>query len=121
MALSGAERAQVRMRLEWPARFFQTDDRLEQAMNALQSHPHDEDLVRVELERCNTIDTEIDGIAVLEKATMVGEIQTRAAYTLANKRSRMREAVRRIARIVGCPLYSARSSGDFAGRCGPED
>lgn len=109
------------MRLEWPARFFQTDDRLEQSLNSLIQHPEDEALLRVELERCNTIDTEIDELNTVELATQVGEIQTRAAYSLETKRARRREAVRRISTILGVPPYGARNRLAFAGRSGPED
>lgn len=125
MALTGAQRAQVRMYLGWSARFHSTDSRLEQAMDALAGTPEDESLIVAELGRLTAIDTEISDTSTTGKVTSLGKIELRAAYRLSVLRARGRQAAARIASILGVRILSDAFSGGgpaaFAGPYGPED
>lgn len=125
MALSSAERAQVRLYLGWPARFHQTDDRLEQAMNALASTPDDETLIRADMARCAAAFTQLDATDTTGKAVGVGPIQLRVHYQMAAILKRGELAAGRIGAVLGVPFQNNvwRSGGPqaFAGPFGQED
>ena len=101
MALDAAERAKIRRYLGWSARFHQTDDMLEQAMNAIATEVEDELLVKADLVLLVQIDAELEGIVVIAKATQVGGLQLRAAYQQVVLRSRGRRVSNRIASAMG--------------------
>lgn len=113
------------MVLGWSARFFSTDDRLEQAMNQLANTPDDEAIVVAELGRWTALDTQIAGTDTTSKATSVGAIELRAAYQLGVLRSRQAAARGRISVVLGVPVKGDSISGGgspaFAGPYGLED
>lgn len=127
MALTGAQRAKVRMLLGWSARFHQTDDRLEQAMSALASQPDDEALVIAEIAKCDLIDTAIDAMSSsTAKAVGVGPLQLRAHYQLGFEMARGAKAIHRISSILGVPIRNGGAFGvggydGFAGPFGSEE
>ena len=101
MALSAAERAKIRRYLGWSARFHQTDDMLEQAMNAMATQVEDELLIQADLVKLVGIDDELDGIVITAKATQLGGIQLRAAYQQSVLRERGRRVSNRVASALG--------------------
>lgn len=125
MALTGLQRAQVRRFLGWPARFHQTDDRLEQAMNSLANTPDDESLVIEDLARCQAALTQMDATETTSKAVGVGPIQLRVHYQIAAILKKGELAAKRIASILGVPfvnnVWHAGSPAAFAGPFGQED
>lgn len=124
MALSGAQRAKVRKYLGWSARFHSTDDRLEQAMNAVANLPDDEAEIVAELARLEDIDAQITATNTTAKVVTLGSIETRAAYQLSVLCRRGRQAAGRIAAILGVAIrHDAFSGGGpvaFAGPSGLE-
>ena len=101
MALTEAERVQVRLYMGWSARFFQFDSELEQAMNALDSKPDTEALIQTLITECQRIDTEITAAESRFKAAAVGTIKLTMGNELALLRSRGRQFSGRMASTLG--------------------
>lgn len=101
MALTEAERVQVRLYMGWSARFFQFDSELEQAMNALDSKPDTEQLIRDLIAECQRIDTAIVNAENRFKAAAVGSIKLTLGNELALLRSRGRQFSGRMAATLG--------------------
>lgn len=101
MALSEAERVQVRLYCGWSARFFQFDSELEQAMNALDSKPDTEALIQSLLVECARIDAAIISSAENHfKALEVDSIKLNP-MELERWRSRGRQFSGRILQTLG--------------------
>lgn len=74
MALTETQRASVRLYLGWPARFWQMNSRLEQAMNALASTAEEETIVVALLASLAALDANITAAYSRLKALAVGSI-----------------------------------------------
>jgi hypothetical protein len=109
VAFSETERSQIRKYLGWSGRFFQTDSRLEQAMNAVSAET--EARVREELARCVALDVKIDDCSKRFKAAVVGSITLPGPMELQLLRSQGKQAVGRIASTLGVEVRADTYSG----------
>lgn len=120
MALTDAQRAEVRLVLGWPARFHQTNTRLEMAMDALTTEPEHEAQVIALLASVADIDTKLLAAHKRLKAVQVGTITMSPLRTeIAGLRMEGRRFVGRLASIVGVPVmndYFGSSSRGYAQR-----
>lgn len=121
MALSAANRADIRYFLGWPARWFQSDSRLEQAMNALdsltaQDSGATETLVLACVTSAKAIDTALVTAWGRIKALKVGSIDLPGAMEVETLRREGRRFVGRLAAILGVhPVADVFGSGAGAG------
>ena len=99
MAFTLAEKARIRMYLGWATAFFQTDTRLESAMVVLDEAT--EELAREQLGQCVSVDRKLLDAESRFAAKTVGSIVLPGADELSMLRSRGREAVGRIAAMLG--------------------
>lgn len=74
MALSGSERAKIREFLGWGTRFFQIDNRLELAMDAMSEYPYDVERIRATITELDNLDTRLAGARDRLQASTVGSI-----------------------------------------------
>ena len=122
MALTEPERVQVRLYMGWSARFFQFDSELEQAMNALDSKPDTEQLVRDLIAECQRIDAAITTAENRFKAAAVGSIKLTLGNELALLRSRGRQFTGRLSATLGVEVrhdvWSGTAPGHRATRWG---
>lgn len=109
MAFSLAERQSVRKYLGWSGRYFQTDSRLEQAMNAIASETEAE--VRTELTRIASLETEMDAARRRWKAAKVGSIELQGGVEFGLLRSAGRQSAGRIAAMLGVEVRHDAFSG----------
>jgi hypothetical protein len=121
MALSPAQRAQVRTYLGWSARFHQMDSALEQAMNALDQDADSLALVQTPttglLDRILDVDTKLLGADTTLLVTAAGSVQLDPARQVALLRSKGRMFVGRLAALLGVPVREDYFAG--AGPKGP--
>lgn len=109
MAFTEAQRADIRKYLGWPGRWFQTDSRLEQAMNGVTAE-HQTQIVG-ELARLATIDTKLDSASTFFPASRDGNIGIEGAQNLNLLRSQGKQAAGRIAAILGVEVRHDVFSG----------
>jgi hypothetical protein len=102
MAFTLPERQSVRKYLGWSGRYYQTDSRLEQAMNAIATETETE--IRVELTRIASLETEMDAARRRWKAAKVGSIELQGATEFGLLRSAGRQAAGRIASMLGVEI-----------------
>ena len=113
MPLTDAQRATIRMRLGWADRFEQVDTRLEQAMSSIDSRPDTQILIETELTRLEALDAKMDAAATYFPASAVGSIRVEGAQNLALLRSQYRQAVGRVASLLGAEVRRDSSGGDL--------
>ena len=122
MALSTAQKADVRLRLGWSARFHQFDSRLEQAMSALATEADHETQVIALLASCLDIDTKLLAQHTRLKAAQYGTVKLNP-YEQKQLRSEGARFVNRIASILGVEvrndIYSDKKVTTFGGFGGP--
>lgn len=120
MALTATQRADVRLTLGWPAQFHQTNSRLEQAMNALDTEPEHEAQVIALLASVVDIDTKLVDAHKRLKAVKVGSINLDTLRSeIAGLRMEGRRFVARLASILGVPTqndYFGSSARGYADR-----
>lgn len=104
MALTEAQRVQVRLFMGWSARFFQFDSELEQAMNSLDANPDTEAVIVTLIGECQRIDTAIVAAEGRFRADAVGSITLTQGRELELLRSRGRQFSGRIASVLGVPI-----------------
>lgn len=100
MALTEAQKLDLRMYLGWSDRFHQFDSELEQAIAAMEARPATEAKVLTLLTECTRVDTLIQGAEGRLKASVVGSIELNAGE-IDRLRERGRTAVKRIATVLG--------------------
>ncbi len=100
MALTEAQKLDLRMYLGWSDRFHQFDSELEQAISAMESRAATETKVLALLDECVRVDGLIQGAEGRLKASEVGSITLNPAE-IDRLRERGRTAVKRIATILG--------------------
>lgn len=102
MALSAAQKADIRFYAGWQARYLQLDSRLEQAMNAIELQPEHEAQIT------NTINASPPGLLALLK-----DIDTK----LRDSHGRLKASVVGSITLNRAELYQLRSEGRrFVGR-----
>jgi len=114
MAFSLTERQSIRTYTGWSGRYFQTDSRLEQAMNAVAAET--ETAIRTELTGIATLETEMTAARRRWKAAEVGSIVLQGETEYGLLRSAGRQAAGRIAAMLGIGIRHDA----FAG-WGPQD
>lgn len=126
MALSPAQRVQVRTYLGWSARFHQMDSALEQAMNALDQDADSLSLVTRALNdplgpgllaSIVDVDTKLVGADTTLLVSAAGTVQLDPARQVALLRSKGRMFVGRLAALLGVPVREDYFAG--AGPKGP--
>lgn len=113
MALTEAQRADIRFYCGWSARFRQFDSRLEQAMNALASTPETEARITNSitgdppgvLACLHAVDAELTAAHKRLKATKVGSIELNQGE-IASLRSEGRRHVTRLCAMLGIEQYA---------------
>lgn len=121
MALTATQKAEVRRSLGWPARFFQYDTRLEQAMSAIETQPeHEAQVIEILASVVDVKEKLLDAHKRL-KASKVGSIEL---DTLREETMGLRMEGRRftgeLSAILGVPRkHDIFSSGSFGGFVGP--
>jgi hypothetical protein len=122
MALSETEKFQIRWRLGWSERFFQTDSRLDQALSAIDTRPDAEAQLQVHLASLIQFDTEITQARGRLKANQVGSIQLNRAELYELRQEAQREC-NAIAQLLGVAVrrrfYGYDTPRDFASADGP--
>ena len=106
MALTDAQRAQVRKYLGWPARWWQTTSQLEMGMNALDQTPAELTEVETMLTALADIDTRITGAYGRLKAMKVGSIELPGHGELMALRSEGRRLTGRLSAKLGVPILA---------------
>lgn len=101
MALSEAQRIEVRTYLGWSDRFHQTDSRLEQALNAIDLRPDSLAKVVALLASITDIETKLEDAHGRLKARNVGSIALEAEIELGALRSEGRRFVGRMSVLLG--------------------
>lgn len=114
MALTTAQRSEIRDLLGWPARFHDNDSRLERAFDAIAELPEDEAIVIELLEKAQDIEVRITDALGRIKASAVGSITLNAAE-ISQLRAEGRRAVNRIAAILYVPVKQNSFGGGAAG------
>jgi hypothetical protein len=108
VALSAAERAQVRTYLGWSARFHQMDSALEQAMNALDQDADSLALVQTpvtgHLARIADVDAKLLAADTTLLVDAAGTVKLDPARQVALLRSKGRMFVGRLAALLGVPV-----------------
>lgn len=113
--MTDAERASVRRYLGWSGRWRQTDDRLEGAMDTLESEAADEAIVVGLVGDCDEVMAQITAnIANLAKTQGVGEVRLDGARTLATLRELGRTYSAQISNLLGVPIRSDAWGGGGA-------
>lgn len=100
MALTEAQKVDLRMYLGWSDRFHQFDSELEHAIAAMESRPATEAKVLELVAECERVDALIQGAESRLKASVVGPITLNSAE-IEQLRQRGRTAVGRISTILG--------------------
>lgn len=101
MAFTADERVQIRFALGWSARFFQTDSRLEQAMNAVEQDEETSARVRDLLTSVEDIRTKLTAAHGRLKAARLGGIELSGATEIMMLRMEGRRHVGSLAAIFG--------------------
>lgn len=101
MPLSDAEKTKARLYLGRPARFYQVDTDLENAMASIDGDPNAVVEVQALLARCADIDTKLAAADARQKLTVAEDIEFAGTRELIALRSQGRQAVGRIAAIFG--------------------
>ena len=104
MALSDAQRAQVRKYLGWPARWWQTTSQLEQAMNALDQAAAELAEVLTMLTELAAHDARITACYGRLKAMKVGSIELTGHGEILALRSEGRRLSGRLSAKLGVPI-----------------
>lgn len=112
MAFTAAQRSTIREYLGYSARFLQTDDALERAMDAVGGGgaPEDEAKVLTFLTEAARVDAAILAAESRLKAAKVGSIELNGAE-IEQLRDRGRQNVGRLARVFGVPVRGDAYSG----------
>lgn len=111
-ALTGAQKADIRLYVGWSARFHQEDSRLEHALLALDGDADAQAQVLALVAACKTIDTDLTAAHARLKASEVGSIKLNASELLA-RRSEGRRLVGRI-----CTILDVERKHDVFGSAG---
>lgn len=101
MAFTDTQRAQVRLYLGWPARFWQSDSRLEQAMNSIDDKAEELTICTGLLTSLADIDTRLTACYTRLKALAVGKITLPGQGELMALRSEGRRFAGRLASTLG--------------------
>ncbi len=111
--LTSVQRMKIRLYLGWSERFHQTDSRLEQSMNALDSSQSDDARAYVitALTSLADIDTRLTDALSRLKALKVGSIELPGPGEIGMLRSEGRKFAGRIASILGVEIRHDVFSG----------
>lgn len=126
MALSNANRVEIRRCLGWSARFRQFDSRLEQAMNALDAmfstDPDTTNEVLGFLTSIQNVEAEILSAHTNLQAMKLGSIELDGVKQIGMLRSEGRRFVGQLAATLGVPvrhdIFSGRAPQSFASATG---
>lgn len=114
MALTDAQKADIRWYLGYSARFYQSFSRLEQAMSALENDPDAETLVLAAIDSVKLIDTKLVEVHDRLKAVQVCDIKLGHKKELCALRGEGRRFVGRIAATLGVPvMHDVFGSGSY--------
>jgi hypothetical protein len=116
VALTDTQRANVRLYCGWSARYFQTDSRLEQALNSLGSRAEEEALVVAMLASLADIDTRLTAAYKRLKAAAVGKITLPGQLEVMTLRSEGRRFSGRLASTLGVAIRHDVWSGSGPSR-----
>lgn len=118
MAFTDTQKAQIRRWLGWSGRYFQTDSQLEQALLAIAAET--QLLVEAEITNLTTIDAALSSSSLRThfKAEQVGSITLQGADELELLRSQGRQAVGRIAAMLGVEVRHDAFAGAAPSRPG---
>jgi hypothetical protein len=116
VALTETQRTNVRLYCGWAARFWQTDSRLEQALNSLESKPEEETLVVSLLASLADIDTRLTAAYKRLKAAAVGKITLPGQLEVMTLRSEGRRFSGRLATTLGVAIRQDVWSGSGPSR-----
>lgn len=123
MALTAANKADIRYFLGWSARFHQSDSRLEQAMSALDTELEAQALVLADIVKAKDIDTRLTDAYLRLKAIKLGSIDLPVRNEIDLLRSEGRRFVGRIAATLGVEVrhdvFAGRGPKSFASASGP--
>lgn len=113
MALTSAQRMLTRLYLGWSERFHQTDTRLEQAMNAIDSPQNTDALAQLQayLTTLADIDARLTDALCRLRALEVGSIKLPGPMEIGMLRSQGRMYAGRIASILGVEIRHDVFSG----------
>ena len=118
MAWTLTQKAQVRLYLGWSARFWQTDSRLEQAMNAIDDKAEELTICTGLLTSLADIDTRMTACYSRLKALQVGRITLPGHGELMALRSEGRRLSGRLASMLGVAIrhdvWSGRGPSAFS-------
>jgi hypothetical protein len=102
--LSSTERAKVRLYLGWQSRFYQTDSALEQAMSAVDNDPDAVASIQALLTRCADVDAKLEDADSRQKLGVAEDITFKGPVEIAALRGQGRQAVGRIAAVLGVEI-----------------
>lgn len=114
MALTDTQKSDIRDLLGWPARFHDSDGRLERAFIALASLPTDETLIIALLAKAKDFEVRITDALGRIKASSVGSITLNPAE-IAMLKMEGRRVVRRMAAILHVPIKQCSFGGGDGG------
>ncbi len=101
MALSTAQRAQIRRYLGWSARYFQLDSQLEHAMTAVADLPEDSGVITTLLTQLATLEGEMVTARKRLKAMAIGSIQLGGPMEIGMLRREGRRLAQQLAVVLG--------------------
>lgn len=115
MALTDAQKADIRYYLGYSMRFHQSDSRLEMAMRALEEDSDAETLVLADIARLKAIDLKFEAAYDRLKVMQVCDIKLAHKAELCSFRSEGRRVVGRIAATLGVPVrHDVFGSGAYS-------
>lgn len=119
MAFTGAQRAQIRLFLGWPARYFQEESALEQSMNGVENEVDTYNEIVVILARIADIDSKVTSCYTRMKALKVGGIGLTGQLELGALRSEGMRVTSHLASILGIEIRNNYWTGaPYEGRAG---
>lgn len=111
MALTSAQKAQIRMYMGWSARFHQTDSALEFALSAVDADADVETLITGILASIADVETKMLDADSRAKVEQVGTIRLQAEREVGIYRSKGRQFIGRMAVILGVDVRHDVFSG----------
>ena len=114
MALTETQKSKIRDYMGWSSRFRDSDDRLDDALQAIALWPDDEARIVALLTECASIDTRLADALNRIQAAAVGSI-TLNQGEISQLRSEGRRAVKRIAALLAVPIKQNAYGGGASG------
>ena len=115
MALTEAQRVEIRRYLGWQARYWQMDSQLEQAMNAMDTLPETLTSIGLRLAELAVLETSITSARGRLKALAVGSITLSGPGEISALRSEGRRITASLAATLGVPVKPGAVFGGGSG------